>query len=93
MARRRNLKDLLTPEPTPDRQLTHPSGWCMTNEHAGCKYQFDHGKCGCGCHIAPKSVKIARTKVSDDSKTQKTQKKPKAVAPIADTTDPRPWKR
>lgn len=49
--RRRNIKDLLVPEPTPDRKLTHPSGWCMTNYHNECKYQFDHGKCGCDCHI------------------------------------------
>lgn len=38
------------PDPTPERQLTHGSGWCMTGHHDGCKYQFDHGKCGCSCH-------------------------------------------
>lgn len=38
------------PDPTPDRQLEHPSGWCMTSDHEGCKYRFDHGKCGCICH-------------------------------------------
>lgn len=91
MARRRNLKDLLTPEPTPDKQLTHPSGWCMTNEHDGCKYQFNHGKCGCSCHLTPKSVRKSTKAVADDSKTQKTQTPRKAAAPVA--VDPRPWKR
>ena len=43
-------KESYVPDPTPDRQLEHPSGWCMTNHHKGCKYQFDHGKCGCDCH-------------------------------------------
>lgn len=43
-------KESHVPDPTPDRQLNGPSGWCMTGHHDGCKYQFDHGKCGCNCH-------------------------------------------
>lgn len=99
--RQRAIKDLLIPDPTPNKQLIHPSGWCMTNEHSGCKYQFDHGKCGCSCHSAPKSVSKSAKAVADDSKTQKAQKPRKAVANIAPTKiivdeiapDPRPWKR
>jgi hypothetical protein len=85
MARRRNLKDLTTPDPTPDKQLAHPSGWCMTLSHEFCPHQFSHGKCGCSCHLAPKSGKSARTNVSDDSKTQKTQEEAKSVVSISDT--------
>ena len=75
----------------------------MTADHNGCKYQFDHGKCGCSCHLAPKSGKSTRTNVSNDNKTQKTQRPRKAVAGIVPTkivvdeatdyVDPRPWKR
>lgn len=54
MPRVKKKKDDFSPDPTPDRQLAHPSGWCMTSDHAGCKYQFAHGKCGCSCHIAKK---------------------------------------
>lgn len=51
MARRRkNEKDSLVPEPTPDRQLDNPSGWCIDKFHTACPYQFSHGKCGCKCH-------------------------------------------
>jgi hypothetical protein len=89
MARRRNLKDLLTPDPTPDKQLAHPSGWCMTLSHEFCPYQFTHGKCGCSCHVAPAPAKKRGR-----------PKKVEGVAPtmiIADETgkpvDPRPWKR
>ena len=68
MARRRVNKDLGgTPAPTPDRQLEHPSGWCMTGYHKECKYQFDHGKCGCSCHVDPKLVKIEQTTESSDN--------------------------
>jgi len=38
------------PEPTPDRQLVSPSGWCITEHHNNCPYQFRHGRCGCECH-------------------------------------------
>jgi len=31
-------------------QLEHPSGWCITEDHNKCPYQFKHGKCGCICH-------------------------------------------
>lgn len=37
------------PDPTPDRQLESPSGWCITGDHDQCKHQFDFGKCGCSC--------------------------------------------
>lgn len=39
-----------SPDPTPDRQLTGKSGWCITADHNRCKYQFSFGKCGCDCH-------------------------------------------
>ena len=38
------------PDPTPDKELTQPSGWCITDHHSNCRYEFDHGKCGCKCH-------------------------------------------
>lgn len=100
--RRRNLKDLLTPDPTPDRQLTHPSGWCMTNSHEGCPRQFRHGLCGCSCHSAPKFARKSTKVVADDSQTQKTQEvgpvvsiintpkkrgRPKKVQDVAPNTD------
>lgn len=50
MVRRRATKDLLTPIPTPERQLEVPSGFCITEHHNNCPYQFNHGKCGCICH-------------------------------------------
>ena len=78
MARRRNKKqeEYLTYPHTPERQLTTPSGWCMTDYHDTCPHQFNHGKCGCDCH----------------TKTQKTQKPKEKVAIIADSNDPRPWR-
>lgn len=80
--RRRKLKDLLTPEPTPDKQLEHKSGWCMTGHHDGCKYQFDHGKCGCDCHKEPTPAPKKRGRPK------------KEVQPEAsENADPRPWKR
>jgi hypothetical protein len=61
MARRRTKKDDATEYiPTPERQLEHPSGWCMTNDHAGCRYQFNHGKCGCSCHTTTPPKKRGR---------------------------------
>ena len=48
MARKKD-EDYL-PIPTPEKQLTQSSGWCMTQNHNGCFYQFRHGKCGCKCH-------------------------------------------
>lgn len=50
MGRQRKVKDLTTPIPTPERQLNGPSGFCITGHHGTCKYQFNHGKCGCKCH-------------------------------------------
>ena len=47
-------KESTFPEPTPDRQLDHPSGWCIDKLHAECPYQFSHGKCGCKCHAKQK---------------------------------------
>ena len=93
MARRRNLKDLLTPEPTPDKQLTHPSGWCMTMSHEFCPYQFNHGKCGCSCHTDPKLVKKERTTVSNDNQPKKRGRPKKEESVESDYVDPRPWKR
>jgi len=90
MARRRAMKDLLTPEPTPDKQLAHPSGWCMTNDHKGCKYQFDHGKCGCDCHVAPKLEAPKAKAVVNDKPRRGRPPKPKAEV-MED--DPRPWRK
>ena len=50
MGRHRNIKDLLTPTPTPEKQLEMPSGFCITEHHENCPHQFNHGKCGCNCH-------------------------------------------
>jgi hypothetical protein len=102
MARRRNLKDLLTPDPTPDKQLAHPSGWCMTMSHEFCPYQFAHGKCGCSCHTKPKLVNKEPNTVSDDKPKRGRPKgsvnKTKEVSKSETkgdtmTLDPRPWKR
>ena len=88
MAHRRTKKD--DPReyiPTPDKQLEHKSGWCMTGHHSGCKYQFDHGKCGCECHKTPSPAKK--------------RGRPKKIEEISQESivvdeanpDPRPWKR
>ena len=50
MVRNTKIKDLTTPIPTPERQLEGPSGFCITEHHDNCPYQFNHGKCGCTCH-------------------------------------------
>ncbi len=47
---RKKREDLTTPIPTPERQLEGPSGFCITEHHENCPYQFNHGKCGCICH-------------------------------------------
>ena len=57
MARLTQKKDIATSPYTPERQLEQPSGWCMTKDHDGCRYQFDHGKCGCTCHTETKTEK------------------------------------
>lgn len=86
MARRRkNLNDLLTPEPTPDRQLAHPSGWCITGHHTDCRFSFNHGKCGCSCHVAPVTNKRGRPKNTEEISENNTD--------TTDNVDPRPWKR
>lgn len=48
MAKKKIVPD--APDPTPDRQLKHKSGFCMTGHHKNCPHQFSHGKCGCDCH-------------------------------------------
>lgn len=54
MARRRTKKDDFLAYPsTPDRQLETPSGWCITGHHEQCRFSFNHGKCGCSCHVSP----------------------------------------
>lgn len=50
MVSKKKSREDQVPEPTPDRQLTNGSGWCMTDYHKQCPYQFSHGKCGCKCH-------------------------------------------
>ena len=79
MVRRRATKDLLTPIPTPERQLEGPSGFCITEHHDNCPYQFNHGKCGCTCHTL--------------SKLQKTQIIKEEISSVADSNDPRPWRK
>jgi hypothetical protein len=49
MGRKKTEEDF-RPIPTPDRELIHPSGWCMTDYHDGCKRFFNHGICMCECH-------------------------------------------
>lgn len=93
MARRRNLKDLLTPDPTPDKQLAHPSGWCMTGHHDDCRYQFNHGKCGCDCHLDPKLRAVKAEAVADDKPKRRTRVPKPTVESTIDEDDPRPWKR
>ena len=79
MVRRRATKDLLTPIPTPERQLEGPSGFCITEHHDNCPYQFNHGKCGCTCHTLSKLQKTQITKEKNDS--------------VANSSDPRPWRK
>jgi hypothetical protein len=79
MVRRRATKDLLTPIPTPEKQLEGPSGFCITEHHENCPYQFNHGKCGCTCHTL--------------SKLQKTQIIKEEISSVADSNDPRPWRK
>jgi hypothetical protein len=69
MARRRSRKELdyLSYQHTPDRQLEHPSGWCMTDYHEGCKHQFNHGKCGCKCHTVKENIIKKSTPLVDSN--------------------------
>lgn len=87
MARRRTKKnDPAEFIPTPDKQMTHPSGFCMTGHHNNCRYTFLAGKCGCDCHVAP----VVEKKRGRPKKVQ-------VIAPTAiivdEVQDPRPWKR
>jgi hypothetical protein len=50
MAKRNKKDDVVLYPHTPEKQLTQPSGFCMTGHHETCPYQFSHGKCGCQCH-------------------------------------------
>jgi hypothetical protein len=45
------------PPATPERQLRHPSGWCMDagGYHQNCPRFFRHGICMCPCHDTPSS--------------------------------------
>jgi hypothetical protein len=79
MVRRRATKDLLTPIPTPEKQLEGPSGFCITEHHENCPYQFNHGKCGCTCHTLSKLQKTQIAKEENDS--------------VANSSDPRPWRK
>jgi hypothetical protein len=72
---RRKKEDLFSYPYTPEKQLEHPSGWCMTSDHAGCKYQFNHGKCGCTCHTQkaqPVKEEIVSIANSDDPRPWRT---------------------
>jgi len=79
MARHRKTKDLTTPIPTPERQLEQSSGFCITEHHENCPYQFNHGKCGCTCHTLSKLQKTQIAKEENDS--------------VANSSDPRPWRK
>jgi hypothetical protein len=57
---RKKKEDVLSYPYTPERQLVQPSGFCMTKDHDGCRYQFNHGKCGCKCHTEIKQEKIQK---------------------------------
>ena len=63
---------------TPEKQMEQPSGWCMTKDHEGCRYQFNHGRCGCTCHTLSK---IQKTQIIEE------------VAFVANSNDPRPWRK
>ena len=71
---------------TPERQLETPSGWCITGHHDGCRYQFNHGKCGCACHTQTAPVKRGRPKKVEGTK-------PDIIIVDQANPDPRPWKR
>ena len=43
-------KESHTPDPTPDRQLSYPSGWCIDGYHDNCRHKFSFGICPCTCH-------------------------------------------
>jgi hypothetical protein len=62
MTRAKKIEEYLSYPYTPEIQLEHPSGWCMTNYHDGCKYQFNHGRCGCTCHT---QIKQQKTQIED----------------------------
>jgi len=81
MARRNSRKesDYLAYPHTPERQLESSSGWCMTDYHEECRHQFNHGKCGCTCHTLSKLQKTQITKEEDNF--------------VADSSDPRPWRK
>lgn len=63
---RRKDKDIDYPDKS-HVQLKSSSGYCMTKDHGGCKYQFNHGKCGCDCHLQPSSDKITQKAIASDS--------------------------
>lgn len=48
----RKKEESFVPDATPEKQLTGSSGWCIDADHDGCPYQFNHGKCGCKCHLS-----------------------------------------
>jgi hypothetical protein len=64
MARRNKKNELDLYIHTPEKQLTHPSGFCITGHHSHCRYQFSFGKCGCDCHTEVKK-KRGRPRKSD----------------------------
>jgi hypothetical protein len=50
MPKRKKIEDYLDYPDNSHVQLKSPSGWCITEDHKKCPYQFRHGKCGCKCH-------------------------------------------
>jgi len=88
---------------TPDRQLVSSSGFCMTSHHHQCKYVFLSGKCGCDCHLDPNFESVIKEDVQvtveipeevvEVVQTQKTQIVREEVAFIANSDDPRPWRK
>jgi len=90
VARRKSRKesDYLAYPHTPEKQLEHPSGWCMTEHHEGCKHQFNHGKCGCICHSKPIPAKRGRPKKIAENEIDIEIK-----GEVAEPADPRPWRK
>ena len=90
MARRRTKKDDMLAYPyTPEKINTQRSGWCMTDYHEGCPYQFNHGKCPCECHS--KTEPVTAKKRGRPKKTEGI--KPELIIVDEVNPDPRPWKR
>ena len=45
----------------------------MTSHHDSCRYQFDHGRCGCICHTQAVKEKVVSIANSDDPRPWKVE--------------------